>query len=656
MGGGDVANEGGNSCNAAVTEEVTVNVRCSNGSKFAVQVKLNSTVEFFKSILAEKCEIPLQQQRLIYKGRILKDDQTLQSYGIPPDGFSICFSSLKFVCEELYKQGLGTTVLHCHPDELKPKEPSNLQISTASDQVRIGDSQSISIWTCSARNFTIEDALEEIWRTLITGDSMVGLEDDHTVHLVRGFATAAPADSAATSGAGARSANPVSTTDGGSNQGGSLGGSGSGSSLFPGLGLNGLGNGNGLFGIALPEMEQMQQQLTQNPSMIRDLLNMPLVQNLMNDPETIRNLIVNNPQMREIMDRNPELAHILNDPATLRQTMEAARNPEIMREMMRNTDRAMSNIESSPEGFNMLRRMYENVQEPFLNATTMTGDNTSDLGSNPFAALLGAQGGGPTRENSTSATTPGPESTTSSPAPNTNPLPNPWASTGTGRTQTNSGARSNPTGEVRPLSPAGLGGLGFPGFEQMLGSVPDLTSFNQLMQNPTISQMMRNLLSNPQYMNQILGLNPQLQSMLDSNPQLRDMMQNPDFIRPLTSPETMQAFEFFTLLMSQQLVNFHQALSSQLRNPTSREAGQNAGGTAQRRFEYVETCLVDLGLFWQQLQTDLKPLKNYMLPQLSQFTGNGFFDTQENIRALIATAGKHSPCRGTTSGKSWPVE
>ncbi|KAK4383041.1 Ubiquitin domain-containing protein DSK2b [Sesamum angolense] len=557
MGGGDVANEGGNSCNAAVTEEVTVNVRCSNGSKFAVQVKLNSTVEFFKSILAEKCEIPLQQQRLIYKGRILKDDQTLQSYGTPPDGFSLFFSSLNFVYEELYKQGLGTTVLHCHPNELKPKEPSNLQ--------------------GLLNSFVLHP----------------GLEDDHTVHLVRGFATAAPADSAATTGAGARSANPASTTDGGSNQGGSLGGSGSGSSLFPGLGLNGLGNGNGLFGIALPEMEQMQQQLTQNPSMIRDILNMPLVQNLMNDPETIRNLIVN-PQMREIMDRNPELAHILNDPATLRQTMEAARNPEIMREMMRNTDRAMSNIESSPEGFNMLRRMYENVQEPFLNATTMTGDNT-DLGSNPFAALLGVQGGGPTGENSTSATTPGPESTTSSPAPNTNPLPNPWASTGTGRTQTNSGARPNPTGEVRPLSPAGLGGPGFPGFEQMLGSVPDLTSFNQLMQNPTISQMMRNLLSNPQYMNQ-------------------------------------------------QLVNFHQALSSQLRNPTSREPGQNAGGTAGTAnvgLDMLMNMFGGLGAVGGTTTPNRSqaPPEELYAAQLSQLQEMGFFDTQENIRALIATAG-----------------
>jgi hypothetical protein len=55
-----------------------------------------------------------------------------------------------------------------------------------------------------------------------------------------------------------------------------------------------------------------------------------------------------------------------------------------MREMMRNTDRAMNNIEASPEGFNMLRRMYETVQEPMLNAATMGKEGGNDLVSNPL--------------------------------------------------------------------------------------------------------------------------------------------------------------------------------------------------------------------------------------------------------------------------------
>ncbi|XP_071914711.1 ubiquitin domain-containing protein DSK2a isoform X1 [Coffea arabica] len=567
MGGGDAssaaANNSGDEKNnsnedvvisgsGAGSDGVTVNVRCSNGSKFSVQVSLESTVGSFKSVLAQNCEIPAELQRLIYKGRILKDDQTLQSYG---------------------------------------------------------------------------------------------LEADHTVHLVRGFAAAAAAaaNASAAGNNGATNANPNANPsaprDAASAAGEPFGGSGLGASLFPGLGLNGLGSGGaggGLFGAGLPEFEQVQQQLTQNPNMMRDILNMPLVQNLMNNPDIIRNLIMNNPQMREIMDRNPELAHILNDPATLRQTMEAARNPELMREMMRNTDRAMSNIESSPEGFNMLRRMYENVQESFLNATAMGGDNRNNLASNPFAALLGTQGGAPSGDQSTNPTTTAPDSTTNAPAPNTNPLPNPWASGGGGGAQTNSAPRSNPAADDRAPPLGDLNGVGFPDFERMLGSMPDPSSLSQMMQNPAVSQMMQSLLSNPQYMNQVLGLNPQLRGMLDSNSQLREMLQNPDFIRQLTSPETMQ-----------QLMTFQQSLLSQLgRQQNTQESGRNAGGGGatgtldNTGLEMLMSMFGGLGTGGLTVpnRSNVPPEELYAT-QLSQLQEMGFFDTQENIRALVATAG-----------------
>lgn len=60
---------------------VAVNVRCSNGSKFSVSTSLDSTVEAFKELVAQNSDVPANQQRLIYKGRILKDDHTLLSYG-----------------------------------------------------------------------------------------------------------------------------------------------------------------------------------------------------------------------------------------------------------------------------------------------------------------------------------------------------------------------------------------------------------------------------------------------------------------------------------------------------------------------------------------------------------------------------------------------
>ena len=246
-----------------------------------------------------------------------------------------------------------------------------------------------------------------------------GVQTDHTVHLVRGAppapTPASPAPTAAPASAAAPAGNPAGL--------GSV--PGLGGLAFPNVG--GLGAGGGAvppFGMGPSEFQQVQQQLMQNPNLMREMMNMPAVQNLMNNPDLMRSLIMSNPQMREIIDRNPDLAHILNDPGTLRQTLDAARNPELMREMMRNTDRAMSNIEASPEGFNMLRRMYETVQEPLLNAATMGGEGGNDMASNPFAALMGMNGGAQGQaQGQGAANTTGSAGTT---VPNTAPLPNPW--------------------------------------------------------------------------------------------------------------------------------------------------------------------------------------------------------------------------------------
>ncbi|KAL3813962.1 hypothetical protein ACJIZ3_015230 [Penstemon smallii] len=515
--------------------EVNVNIRSSNGTKFSVKTSLELTVGEFKGLLARNCDVPPEQQRLIYKGRILKDDQTLVSYG---------------------------------------------------------------------------------------------LQADHTVHMVRGSAPAASAPPAVPTNTGNINSTPAVTQGGGPNTGGT-GVAGAGASLFPGMGLGALGGtgASGLFGAGLPEFEQMQQQLTQNPNMMREIMNTPAIQSLMNNPEIMRSLIMSNPQMRDIIERNPELGHILNDPSILRQTLEAARNPELMREMMRNTDRAMSNIESSPEGFNMLRRMYENVQEPFLNATTMGGGAATDAGSNPFAALLGNQGGAQTRDGSNPSTA-GPEVTSGTAAANTNPLPNPWSNTG--GPQTNNAARTNPTGDARLPPIAGLGGLGLPGMENM--GMPDPAAFSQLLQNPAMAQMMQSLLSNPQYMDQIVGLNPQLRSMLDMNPQLREMMQNPEVLRGLTSPETMQQM----MALQQQLSQ----LNRQQSNPEGAQTGQGGGTQNNMGLDMLMNMFGGLGAGSLNVQnTPNVPPEELYATQLSQLQEMGFFDTEENIRALRATSG-----------------
>ncbi|RWW12453.1 hypothetical protein GW17_00023876 [Ensete ventricosum] len=465
-----------------VAAAVTVHVRSSSGSKFSVQTALDSTVAALKASLVEKCNIPAEQQRLIYKGRILKDEQTLESYGAFPDFVSFCFVHLLLIISPYLLDSYG-------------------------------------------------------------------LESDHTIHLVRGsIAPAASADVTAASNGASRVPNNITGVEsGGSNEGGRFGAD-FGGSLFPGLGVNRRdGSGSGFLGFGLPDLNQMQQQLAQNPSMMREIMNMPAVQSLINNPDLLRNMIMNNPQMREIIDRNPDFAHVLNDPSTLRQSLEVMRNPELMRELMRNTDRAMSNIESSPEGFNMLRRMYETVQEPFLNATTGAGNMGNDLERNPFAALLGNQGAMQARDQ-----TPSQSDTVD-------------ATAGGART-TNS--RPAPASDGRSPGIAGLGGPGLPELERMAGGMPDPSFLNQLLQNPAIMQMMQSLLSNPQFMNQVL--NQQLGGSLGSNSQLRDMLQNPELIRQLASPD-----------MLQQLQSFQQSLLSQVvRQQSSQEQNQNDGGAA----------------------------------------------------------------------------
>ncbi|PWA98145.1 hypothetical protein CTI12_AA004380 [Artemisia annua] len=76
--------------------------------------------------------------------------------------------------------------------------------------------------------------------------------------------------------------------------------------------------------------------------------------------------------------------------------------------------------------------------------------------------------------------------------------------------------------ETTPLSDTTTGG---PGLDRLY---------------PAISMIMQSLLSNTQFMEQIIDQNPQLHDYI---PQLTEMMQNPEVVRRLTSPHMMQEQE-----------------------------------------------------------------------------------------------------------------
>ncbi|GMH65581.1 hypothetical protein TrRE_jg12156, partial [Triparma retinervis] len=61
---------------------ITVNVRSTGDSRFSVTVpSLETTIQALKSVIHSSSQVPEDSQRLIFKGRVLKDEQTLASYG-----------------------------------------------------------------------------------------------------------------------------------------------------------------------------------------------------------------------------------------------------------------------------------------------------------------------------------------------------------------------------------------------------------------------------------------------------------------------------------------------------------------------------------------------------------------------------------------------
>lgn len=197
-----------------------------------------------------------------------------------------------------------------------------------------------------------------------------------------------------------------------------------------------------------------QNELMNNPEMIRTILDNPLVQQMMGDPDTLRSLLTSNPQMQEIMQRNPEISHMLNNPELLRQTMELTRNPAMLQELMRSHDRAMSNLESVPGGYSALQRIYRDIQEPMMNAASET------FAGNPFSGLVDNSSGANPQQG----------------AENRDPLPNPWdRRSGSGA---NNQQQSNSSSTNSPLN---------------LFSNPSMQSLMQQMsENPSLMQNMMN--------------------------------------------------------------------------------------------------------------------------------------------------------------------
>lgn len=224
----------------------------------------------------------------------------------------------------------------------------------------------------------------------------------------------------------------------------------------------------------------------------------PFMRRLLTDPSVIRALVTSNPQMQELMERNPEINHVLSNPELLRETMELALNPTAMQEMIRSNDRAMSNLESLPGGYNVLQRMYQDFQEPLLNAQFP--------GENPLAGLTG---------------------TDSSPQQGTEnraPLPNPWS-------------ESQIPGSDSSAAPAEGGNPSLDTVLQRMANNPQLIQGVQTA--PYTQVVFQTLANNPELLSSMLNENP----LTAGNPAMQERMRTmlPQILQQLQSSGTPNA-------------------------------------------------------------------------------------------------------------------
>jgi len=453
------------------------------------------------------------------------------------------------------------------------------------------------------------------------------------------------------------------------------------------LGSFGFGNAN------FAEVQsQIQQEVMSNPNLMRQMLDNPLVQSLMSNPDVIREMMMSNPQMQSLIERNPEIQHMLNNPTVLREAMELARNPAAFQELMRNHDRALSNLESLPGGFNALQRIYREVEEPMFNAAR------DQLGQNPFSALGGNSN---TSAESHQAGT-----------ENTQPLPNPWGprqspsapnatSTSTAPSTNNifaqllnpptTGTTTNTSSTTQASAPSSTSsttpntGSSTNPFGSLFGNSNMMQNLmEQILQNPNQMESMLNtpymqsslqmLSSNPELARTVIESNPQLSgnaelrdSMMRMLPNMLQQLQNPEMRSLVTNPEAIQAI----LQIQQGYQRLSSAVSpdvlARLGFPSAGSLGGGLFGQGNAPAAPTSTTVPPTATpsatttttgstqpqanpsqpanyFAQMLNmmannTLSQPPEQRFASQLEQLANMGFVNREANIRALTATMG-----------------
>jgi len=212
------------------------------------------------------------------------------------------------------------------------------------------------------------------------------------------------------------------------------------------------------------------------------------MQSMLNNPEMMRNMMRMNPQLNQAMEQNPELARMMEDPDVMNQTMQMMRNPSLMREMQRNQDRAIGNLDVMPGGHNALVRAHEDVIDPLMGAITGTSQSGASGTTNTYSQQN--EGG-----------------------PNNQALPNPWGA---------------PAPAPAPAAPAATGATPAAGAG---GSDPMQAMMQQMMSNPEMMQQSMQMAGQMFGAQQGAAGGQAAPGGGDMNAMMQQMMSNPEMMQ-----------------------------------------------------------------------------------------------------------------------------
>ncbi|XP_020823476.1 LOW QUALITY PROTEIN: ubiquilin-like protein [Phascolarctos cinereus] len=415
-----------------------------------------------------------------------------------------------------------------------------------------------------------------------------------------------------------------------------------------------------------------QPHATHTPERMAQMLESPVIQQLLSNTELMRQLIMDHPEVQQLMKQNPEVGHILDNSEILRHTLDLARNPAMMQEMIQRPDMPRTpegfwGNETNPGGDNALGRNYTDLPD------SLFAGIQDPLRENLFSELMnGASSHGGTSKSNC------PEKQDSTPMPRVIHSPSqshPHSGPPSSPAPTSTGTASAPAAMFKGLSRAHS--CGIQGIPALSGSEsPEKSKTDKAFQNKAddpqqqeemhsetqfTGNMLQLLVQNPHLAAQMMLFmgSPQLyEQMRQQLPTILQQMQLSDLLLALANPKASQALlqiEQGLQMLSKEAPALLPWLTPYLwglgwnafpettavgaqGKETSSLPGRGKTDTRYQPLAILQRLQALAGGYSQQMQ----PPEVRFRPQMERLRAMGFRNHNANLQALIATEGDTS--------------